>query len=868
MSEYLRKFKKRHAGYFNRGRRILDSSKWHLKSITDFNRKEAFFKAENQAVNQMVGRLSAFIKGAEGERHLREVQAYIDEIVEVVKIHLQKIERYYERNVPEDKWSQTSKQVREIDFQQTLFEGQISVQDKLDRLNIDNDFSELQVTFHKTTKFASIPFREILINGDNIDIIKKIESVDIDWDYIKDNRFFINMRRNEKPIYNSKKHFFDQDKDTLQFYISEWNKIKKGLTIGGYFVHPWLYFHLNYFKTPIPQKDKSQPIINPPLRRNEWYFAEILKKAENENRGAIFIFGSRRYGKSVMEASYLLWKALTTPNSEVSVTISNDGDRVGITDKINTAMTNMHPAFRVTTGKKDWEKIVEICLKDVTGNKMKHCDINIMNLQSGQKRATQKGAGGAPVAYIYDESGKSDFITAYNAAKYSFKTPYGWKTIPIFTGTGANEDITQDAEKVLNDPELYDFLPMDWDLLEYKVPKECITWKRRTFGFFVPGQMGYEDYFAEPDSNMMSFGEFLDIESTELAKIQFWETPWKENTEGILNERKKKEKNRAEYQAQCVFVPLDPEDCLMSAKTNPFPVKEAKATRLRLTESGHEEIGNAKPVFLKRKEADFMKIDYDLVENFTVPNFPFQGGFMEAPILLYEELPEERPPEDLYIAGLDDYKHEKSDGDSVASFVVFNRLTRKIAAAIHSRPDPHHKLHKQIHMLCDAFNCKIFPENEDLAIKTYFDRLHLSHMYLVEGFDVAAKLKFSHTGNRKYGWQPGIHTTPKVIGFALELAKEEVVISDKDGNPIRTVLGVENIEDVRILNEIQNYKEDSGNYDGIIALGSALMYDFFLTASYRVPRAMPTKEEKEELENKPVKSRGHRYFPSRRRRLF
>jgi len=868
MSEYLKKFKNRHKGYFSRGKGIIDSSKWHLKSQKDFKRKSALFKSENEAVSQMVARLSVFIKGAEGERHLKHIQDYVQDIVDIINIHLKRIEKYYDNNIPEDKWTQEGKLIEERNFQQEIFKGEIFIREKLDALNINDDVDELRIVFHKSTKFASVPFKDVLYQGGDLDIKRKIDNLGIDWDLVIDNEMFIHKKESEIPSYNPKKHFFEQDKDVLKFYVSEWNKVKKGITIDGYFIHPWLYFHLNFFKTPIPQKDKSQPVINPPLRRNEWYFAEILKKAELNNKGAIFIFGTRRFGKSVMEASYLLWKSLTTANAETSVTVSNDKDRIGITDKINTALVNMHPAFKPTTNKKDWEKLVEIGLKDVNGEKIKHCDIQITNLQAGSKKASQKGAGGAPVAYIYDESGKSDFISAYNAAKYSFKTPYGWKTIPIFTGTGANEDITKDAERVLNDPELFDFLPMDWDLLEYRVPKEAITWKRRKFGFFVPGQMGYEDYFAEPDSCKMPFSKFLNIDSSVLSKVEFWETPWIHNTNAILKERKKVEKDRTEYQSLCVFVPIDPEDCLMSASTNPFPTREAQKQKAKLIADGNEDLGTAIPIELERDEEDPSKIKIkDFSSSKQVATYPYSGGFIDSPILLFGEFPDKKPPMYMYVAGLDDYKHEQSDGDSLGSVTIYNRVTGEIVATLATRPDPHGKLHKQIHLLLDAYNAICFPENEDMDIKKYFDRMHLSYKYLGEGFDVSAKLNLSHTGNRKYGWQPGKFTTPFVIGLVVDYCKRLIEITDSEGNVIDTVLGVETIKDIHLLEEIIKYKEGA-NCDRIISFGSALMYDFYLTASYKNPRIPKKEEEDLDREGRGHRNSGNRYFGSKRRALF
>jgi hypothetical protein len=41
-------------------------------------------------------------------------------------------------------------------------------------------------------------------------------------------------------------------RDTLQFYVDEFKKIRNGINIDGQPIEPWLYFHMNHFVTEIP----------------------------------------------------------------------------------------------------------------------------------------------------------------------------------------------------------------------------------------------------------------------------------------------------------------------------------------------------------------------------------------------------------------------------------------------------------------------------------------------------------------------------------------------------------------------------------------------------------------------------------------
>ena len=107
--------------------------------------------------------------------------------------------------------------------------------------------------------------------------------------FLSSNELFINVKN--PPKWNPKKHYFDQSIDVLDFYAEEKRKITEGVTIGGYFIHPWLYWHINFFKSPIPQKDGTEPIINPPLDDNFLYLIENYIEAEQTNKGLV-LFGT------------------------------------------------------------------------------------------------------------------------------------------------------------------------------------------------------------------------------------------------------------------------------------------------------------------------------------------------------------------------------------------------------------------------------------------------------------------------------------------------------------------------------------------------------------------------------------------------
>ena len=472
----------------------------------------------------------------------------------------------------------------------------------------------------------------------------------------------------------------------------------------------------------------------------------------------------------------------------------------------------------------------------------------------------------APSVSIYDEIGKYAFLKPYLAALPSFKTPYGFKCITVLAGTGGEADLSKDAIDVLSNPEAYDLLPMDWDLLENKIDQEFITWKRRKFATFFPGHMAYEEGFIK---QQQAFSRFLDLEDAdELDKIMIHTTNWEKNgklLKSVVEEAKKigGSKGQLLEQQKRVQYPLDPEDCFMSSEENPFPALEAKRHRDFLIESG--DIG--KRVTLMQDSTG--KIFYEL-NNRELAEYPHPGGFVDAPIVLYEELPGEKPVEYLYVAGFDDYKQEESGTDSVGSFHIYkvnigmDKWCGRIVASIAARPDPHNKLYRQIFLLMQAFNAKVFMENADMGFKEYLDRKRATDLWLVESMDFKSDMTQRSQGKRRYGWAPTPENIKFLFGLLKNYARQEFVIQDEDGNE-KTILGVQMINDIGLLEEMISFKKDN-NVDRMTSFMSCLGYEFYLFNNYMLPSTSNRRAKKEEEQKKkPEKTMAERLYGSSNR---
>lgn len=868
--KFLHEYKDIYGDYLSRTRSLIVDGYWHVKGYREkFKSKAEDFTHIQNATEGILDALQILIDKADGDRDKPGVQPYINEVLSTINIHLDRISKYYPKNKPKG-FKKKDSQREEGKFQLLIFKGEQKIKTKLRDLRIDNNMDDFDIRFFDE-RIATIPMKKVLCDLVP-EIAAKIESLNIDWDLILDNGLFINIPKRDIPDYNEKRHFWDQEEEALQFWVSEWNKINKGINIDGYAMSPWMYFHLNFFKTPI--KNQGNNILNPPLRDNEWYVDEIKKyakkRAEELLPAGILIYGTRRFAKSTVEASHCHHGLLIYPTETGTITASNGEDLASITDKMKKSMDYIHPAFGVNVlSGKGWDagKETDIGLKSSSGARTYLLfKFFITNTDSGSKRGSQKTAGGNPIIFVADEIGKEQFLKSYRAGIPSFESDDGWVCHPLYVGTGGDEDLSADAEKALSDPKGNDFIEMDWDILEHGIPKHLITWTRRKFGWFIPAQMSTKTGFRKIKTN---FADFLGIESEQLSKIEFYQTDWEHNNK-VVKERRAALTGTA-LQQEIVFRPIDPEECFMSAKKNPYPAPGIKRHKTKLQSEGDKVYGVARKIGLERDKNNLNKVNMFL-DSSREPNvYPHNGSFTDCPFLLYDDFPEERPKDPYrFVAGLDDYKQDESEESkkaSIGAFYIFDRLKRKIVLGLATRPDPHTDFHKQMHMALDAWNCKCFMENADMDFKKYLDRLTLTSpdIYLYKGFDAYDDFSKFQNGTRKFGWRPDKNTVPIVRGYSVDYTKDDVDYYDNKDNVTHTVSGYERIDDIQLLEEMIKYKPD-GNFDRLVAFGSCLAIDYYLTCKYITPRSHNNRKDTHKREE--IKPLRRKFYTGKRRSAF
>lgn len=545
-------------------------------------------------------------------------------------------------------------------------------------------------------------------------------------------------------------------------------------------------------------------------------------------------------------SSFLARNATMTYNLTHNVIGSSKEDLMSLGEYLEFGLDNIHPYLRINRTGNDWFKEVIMGTKTVNNIRDVHARIRITNIDSGKAGASLKTASGTPYTSIYDEVGKFPFLAAYLQGRPAHMMHGRMRGMMICSGTGGNVEKSQDAQKVMNNPAEYGFIVMNYDLLN----KRCLkpTWRISQSGCFVPAQMSHAY-----DKETTTLDKYLGIEkATGLKKIDIQVSKFDDNTKKIksrLDELVKKD--RALYVQERMAFPLSIDDCFLNTNVNRFPVEDALKHKSRLLEEGRP--GKIVDIY----QADGMKMGYHFSDK-QLADYPFQGGNIDAPVVIYEDPPEEGGVFDYtYVSSLDPYKSDKADTDSVGSFYVLKRYVKIndpfaycIVASYASRPPSSDDFCRNCEMLQEAYGAKCLMENADRIYELYLTRRNKQLMLLEDGERLAGKIiRAGARQNNKLGLAPTVPNQRMLFNTVIQYCWEDVVVGyDDDGNEI-TQKGIYRIPDIELLDEIIAFGPGV-NTDRIIAFGHALLLAKYYDDMGYMPESTTQKENQKKRERK------------------
>lgn len=547
-------------------------------------------------------------------------------------------------------------------------------------------------------------------------------------------------------------------------------------------------------------------------------------------------------------SSLLARNATMTYNLTHNVIGASKEDLANMGEYLEFGLDNLPPYLTINRTGNDWTKEVVLGTRNINNQRDVHARIRITNVDDGKTRGSLKTAGGTPYTSIYDEVGKFPVLGAWLAGRPAHMMHGRMRGVCLMAGTGGNVEKSQDAQKIMNSPDEYGFIIMNYDILNKRVIKP--TWRICKSGCFVPAQMSHA--YEKKETTL---DKYLGVENAPgLKKIKIKVSDFDKNT-GIIKSRLDElvKKDRALYVQERMAFPLSIDDCFLNTNVNRFPVEDALKHKSRLLEEGRP--GKTVDIY----QIDGMKMGYNFSDK-QLADYPFRGGNIDSPVVIYEDPPEEGGVFDYtYVSSLDPYKSDKADTDSVGSFYVLKRYVKIndpfaycIVASYASRPPSSDDFCRNCEILQEAYGAKCLMENADRMYEFYLTRRNKQLMLLEDGECLAGKIiRAGARQNNKLGLAPTVPNQHMLFNTVIQYCWEDVVVGyDDDGNEI-TQKGIYRIPDIELLDEIIAFGPGT-NTDRIIAFGHALLLAKYYDDMGYMPESTTQKENQKKRERKKI----------------
>lgn len=545
-------------------------------------------------------------------------------------------------------------------------------------------------------------------------------------------------------------------------------------------------------------------------------------------------------------SSLLARNATMTYNLTHNVIGASKEDLANMGEYLEFGLDNLPPYLTINRTGNDWTKEVVLGTRNINNQRDVHARIRITNVDDGKTRGSLKTAGGTPYTSIYDEVGKFPVLGAWLAGRPAHMMHGRMRGVCLMAGTGGNIEKSQDAQKIMNSPDEYGFIIMNYDILNKRVIKP--TWRICKSGCFVPAQMSHA--YEKKETTL---DKYLGVENAPgLKKIKIKVSDFDKNT-GIIKSRLDElvKKDRALYVQERMAFPLSIDDCFLNTNVNRFPVEDALKHKSRLLEEGRP--GKTVDIY----QIDGMKMGYNFSDK-QLADYPFQGGNIDSPVVIYEDPPEEGGVFDYtYVSSLDPYKSDKADTDSVGSFYILKRYVKIndpfaycIVASYASRPPSSDDFCRNCEILQEAYGAKCLMENADRMYEFYLTRRNKQLMLLEDGERLAGKIiRAGARQNNKLGLAPTVPNQRMLFNTVIQYCWEDVVVGyDDDGNEI-TQKGIYRIPDIELLDEIIAFGPGT-NTDRIISFGHALLLAKYYDDMGYMPESTTQKENQKKRERR------------------
>lgn len=607
--------------------------------------------------------------------------------------------------------------------------------------------------------------------------------------------------------FKKKGSYINYVKGTFQweaYWKAEKEKILKGFIVDDFYIPPFYYFYLNFLEIYNKVKGKFWA---PDVFDSDYHFFLYIMRCILKGKHA-GVVKTRQRGYSYKIMAILYWSYMWFQGA-VNTLGASDKDYTEKTwkylDQYRQFIHSHTPWKRGPQVPKSLNWIERSLMAD--GNTWGNGSSLV---GTTFQQSPSKGVGGPQKFFFYEEAGIAPtLLKTIEYIRPAIEEGDLATGLIIVSGSVGELKDCEPLKAISRNPEGYNFLGVD------PVHKKDEGWsKNGKTCLFVPETWNRYGYMDEDGNSLVEQCEIDLLEQRKFAKDS---------------------KSLGEYQLQISQKPLSLTEAFAFRSDSYFP-QAILANQLQKLE-----IKKPKTTVVELFEKPDGGISYTTnTEKQPILSFPLQAEDPRGAVVI-KEFPEENVPFLTYFAGVDPISTDKTTtSESLFSVTIFkNLLETKYEdddGNIRSKTTGFEPVAWYCGRMEDLKQTNIIGEyliryyNAFTVVESNVQSF-INHMQS-KGLQkyLATKQDITFIGdlgaNQNVHKQYGVHMTPTIKNYILANIKEYVAeeldyIRTEEGEKIKTIYGVERIEDIPLLEEIKQWHENL-NTDRIISFGLAL----------------------------------------------
>jgi len=672
----------------------------------------------------------------------------------------------------------------------------------------------------------------------HIDLVKSNMKIPGDYNLDETSNFWISAAKK----FETTGSYTDFIPDTSQ-YIKHWtlekNKVLNGVIIEDRYVPPFYYWYLNYCVI-LNRKKRTESF--PSIYDSDYHFFLYILLCILLGKHACIV-KTRQRGYSYKITAILLWSYWWFKGSINTIGASDEDYTLKSWEYMTIYRNHLNEHTAWIRGPYI-PKVLDWTERNTTD------DGRTIGLNSKLKGLTfkqkpTKGVGGAQSFFFYEEAGIAPtLLETIGYIRPAVELGNITTGTIIISGSVGDLDDCQDLKKIFESPDSYNFLGIK-NIFEENTSHE-------TIGFFVPETWSLEGF-------MDSFGNSQVDEAREF----------------ILQKRRHAEQNQSaeDYQLAVSQTPLTPSEAFHTRKRSFFPAHLCNKQSERLSINKP----SLTPVILFEKENREIGWRRASLDGDPKPIHKYPLTDKDKDIrgcVEIEEWPEENSKFLTYFAVVDPISTDQTTtSESLFSVTIFKNLLEtktedpetgevkmkitgfKPVAWYTGRMSDLKETNQIGEFLIRFYNAfAIIESNVQTFINHMQSRNLQGLMATKKDIGFLEDLNANQNVHKTYG----VHMTPVIKNYIFQNIKDYMleeleIIRKTTGEPIRTVYGIERLNDVALLSEAKSWR-DGLNTDRLISFGLALSLAKHYIVNGLFDRVDKTTSKKEVIVQAPAKS--------------